>query len=558
MRRHLVIGTIIVTTAAGLVACSGPAKTTGCRGLTIAAAPDIAPALAGAAARFDGTEVGGHCVRVRIDPRAPAQAADGLSGTVEDPAAAAPDVWVPDSSLWIPVARRTPQGTAGVTATGTSLASSPVVWAMPAEAARALAGQGAKASWKSLIPAQVQVPAAARGPRFTLPEPAANTAGLASLLAVHPLAGSGQAGLLRYATAMLAFRQLAVKDTAAVYAALDAAKGKPVIAVTTEQSVAGHNQGQGASPVVAAYPVEGTIMLDYPYVVTTRDRDRARAAAAFRATLGDTATTAALSRLGFRAPDGTAGPGLDRGAGVDPAPPRRLTPLDAATTAKIRKMWNRIRLGARLLDVMDVSPSMGETVPGTETARIDALSRQIQQSFALTPDFVEIGMWEFSTRLKGKRDYRVVAPIRRMGATVGGTRQRDLLLEAVTGAKPEEGTYTGLYDTVLAAFREVSRDYRPDVYNVVTVFTDGVNNDPYGGLELSGLLRTLKREYDPKRPVNIVIGAYGPGNDVGPLRDIAKATGGQVYLSQTPREAERIFRDLLVRMLCTGSECPVS
>lgn len=207
---------------------------------------------------------------------------------------------------------------------------------------------------------------------------------------------------------------------------------------------------------------------------------------------------------------------------------------------------------------MDVSPSMSQVVPGTHVTRLRALTAQMQKSFVLTPDFVSIGLWEFSTKLNGALHYREILPIRQVGTTVGKLKQRDALIRRLHAAKPIPGTHTGLYDTILAAYKEVTRAYQPDVYNTAVVFTDGIDQNPYGGLKLDELVAKLKRLYNPREPVSVVIGAYGPDIEAGPLKKIVAVTHGGVYVSKDADQTQPIFQDLLVKMVCEGADCPVN
>lgn len=100
--------------------------------------------------------------------------------------------------------------------------------------------------------------------------------------------------------------------------------------------------------------------------------------------------------------------------------------------------------------------------------------------------------------------------------------------------------------------------YQPDVYNTVIIFTDGKNQNPYGGLRLQDLVQKLKADHDPTSPVSVVIGAYGPDIDTTPLKQITSATRGKVYLSLDPHQAQRIFLDMLLHMFCDPTSCPIN
>src|SRR5207249_3262055 len=103
------------------VCASGPTV------LSVAAAPDLAGLLAPLLAADPVP-----CVRVVLARTDSADMARFLAGTatVSD-LTAKPDVWIPDSSLWLDVARSTDHGQAAVPHTGTSVADSPTVVAAP-------------------------------------------------------------------------------------------------------------------------------------------------------------------------------------------------------------------------------------------------------------------------------------------------------------------------------------------------------------------------------------------------------------------------------------------
>src|SRR3546814_13246184 len=65
------------------------------------------------------------------------------------------------------------------------------------------------------------------------------------------------------------------------------------------------------------------------------------------------------------------------------------------------------------------------------------------------------------------------------------------------------GGGTGLYDTTLAAFRSAQKDYDPDYFNAVVLLSDGANDDP-GSMRQADLLKALRDEADPERPVRII------------------------------------------------------
>src|SRR3569833_4773669 len=112
----------LLAIAPASTACSIGSHTDASRAeaITVAAAPSIAPAVEQTARRYNARTT---CVRVTVTREEPADVAGVLSGQGSSPGATRPDAWIPDSSLWIPVARRTKLGAAAVRASGASVAS---------------------------------------------------------------------------------------------------------------------------------------------------------------------------------------------------------------------------------------------------------------------------------------------------------------------------------------------------------------------------------------------------------------------------------------------------
>ena len=152
-----------------------------------------------------------------------------------------------------------------------------------------------------------------------------------------------------------------------------------------------------------------------------------------------------------------------------------------------------------------------------------------------------MGLWVFSTAQQGKRDYREVLPMRRLDSTVGGSSQASMLGAALDTMPSEVRGDTGLYDTVLAAYREAQRNYNPGRENSVVVVTDGANEDTTGGISLDGLLGELRRLQGNGKPVSVVLVGVGPSTNLDAMRKIAQATGGSAQVAENPDDMVGIF-----------------
>jgi hypothetical protein len=542
---------MLLAIAPAAAACALGSHAGGCRAqaITVAAAPSIAPAIEQTARRYNARTT---CVRVTVVRQDPADVAGVLSGQGAAPGATRPDAWVPDSSLWLPIARRTRAGAAAVGPSGTPIATSPLVLAAPQ--GRSPGG----ASWRMLLSSRLPGTGAAAPPlRVRFLDPATQATGLGALLLAHSASGPGKTGLATFAITLYSDLDTALPDEQAAYAEMFRGGDPPTAVVLSEQSVWQHNHAGSGRPVSARYPADGALALDFPYVSVTGDREHARTVDDFRATLAQSQTREALQALGLRTPDGVAGSGFGARYGVAAEARSPLPTQDAATVGQILQMWQRIMLGARMLILLDVSPSMGDPVPGTRDTRIQVTAKAAAQGTQILSDNSQVALWEFATRLDRGNDYRQVVPFRTLDSKFGAAAQRDLLIRAYTAARPMPGTRTALYDSVLAAYRQALRTFQPDRNNVLVVLTDGMNYDPGHTISLQSLLTELRRIADPLKPVAIVPIAFGPDIDPGPLQQIARATRSQAFVTVDPRQIQQVFLEMLIRLTC-GQSCPMS
>ncbi len=323
MRRSAVwaaAGALLVTGLGGgawaLGLFSGPSACAGSTlELSVAAQPEIAPALRDAASRFNVEKhrVAGRCVRARVTAVAPA-------AYVRDPATRArADAWAPESSLWLGVARDA--GDTSVPAAGASLASSPVVLATTRPVEDEFRDADVKPSWKLLLDRK----AGGIGLARRAADPAAGMTGTIAMIAVGQVdakKADDVAGALRRDASPA---QGGAGGASGVLAGIVGAErfDRP-LAVTTEQAVVAYNGAHRPNPLAVLMPDEGTLSLDYPYVVTSRDQHKREAAEAFRDALGTRSSRDALGRAGFRATDGTLDAAYARQHGLAETAPRSL------------------------------------------------------------------------------------------------------------------------------------------------------------------------------------------------------------------------------------------
>jgi Ca-activated chloride channel family protein len=506
--------------------------------LSIAAAPDIEPAVRAMAAGWSGTKprVNGRCVAVAVTPADPADiaaaVADQHHGTLAGVGRAngdvrVPTVWIPDSSIWLQRLRAVRQE--WVPADAPSVARSPVVLAMPQPAAATLGWPSKKLSWADLL---AKLSGGGRlKPGIVDPNrDATSLSGLLALGAAATAAGStGQqatvAGLRALATGRAALRaDLLARfprggDAGSLASSLSAAP-------LAEQAVIAYNDGQPQVPLAPVYLEPAPIGLDYPYVVLPgASRDDDAAARAVLITLAGDAYRDSLARQGLRAADGTAGAGFADLKGAPVKASLTGQAPDPATIDKLLANWNTLTAPGRMLAIIDVSGSMATPVPTAGNATREQVAVEAaRRGLNLLDDTWAVGLWIFSTKLDSGNDWQQLVPIGPLSS------QRPNLLAGLDLVRTKTNGGTGLYNTVLAGYKAVQATWDPSRVNSVVLFTDDRNEDA-PGLTLDQLVAELTKIKDPARPVVVV--ALGIGNQVSEaeLRSITDAIGGATFLA---------------------------
>ncbi|RDI20587.1 von Willebrand factor type A domain-containing protein [Rhodococcus sp. AG1013] len=483
----------------------------------VAADPSIAPVLTAVTTEASAEDLG--CRSFRIE------AASGMDPLGAPGQQGGPDLWIPDSTQWVAKAS---SGTGTLfDVAATSVAATPVVIA----------------ARESEMPFFATWTSALQLPGLRIGDPLTSSVSVAPIVGAlwEAAAGTVAADAVPGALVPIAQAQAAnmhQTDASARFAAVTADGG---IAIATEQQVAAHNQDDASTKLAVTVPNTGAVFLDYPVVATasgTEHADARAAGVALAEVMGTESGRVALSQSGFRGPDRAP---LDAGRGVGEA--TVLTVSDPAATAQVLRRYAVLALPSRALVVEDVSGSMAETA-GPDT-RI-ALTVQASETGAmLFPDNAQLGLWAFSIGLGGNgKDYKELAPIRRMDEMVDGVSHRQRMTDAVRMLPSLVKGGTGLYDTTLAAFRNVKEGYDPSAINSVILLTDGANEDP-SSISLDELLATLKREQDPARPVIIVTIGITDDADAAVLQKISAATGGTSHIARTPAEIPGVFVDAM-------------
>jgi hypothetical protein len=487
--------------------------------LVVVADTSIAPALQELASDFDADAE--RCVTTEVRAQdaadtAAALAAGGLSA----------HAWIPDSSVWLDRTSATATSLglgAPDVEVGDSVATTPVVFAAPASDAEALAGE--PVSWQRVLGGTLPT---------LLPDPEASAASLAGLLALK--GHSSPDDPRQFAGAMIALGKSIPASTSAAFGALSSAL-QPSVVVTSEALIAARNADDSTEPLVAAYPSDGTVLLDYPFV---RIGDGTPAVLDdFEAALRT--ATEHFAEAGFRGPDGT---GELQAPGVAEAAPAAETVGDGAAQLEILRAWGVLTLRSRMLAVIDVSGSMEEPAENG-LRRIDIFQQAAVGAMTKFSGEVEMGVWVFSTARKGDLDYEDLAPIAPL-ADAGHTQAIGGIIQSLPARL---GGATGLYDTTLAAVTRVRESYDPEKVNSVLLITDGRNEDE-NGISLDVLLAELEKMNDPAKPVPVIMIGFGPDTDLESMQKIAKVTKGAAYSASRPEDLGTVLVDALSQRTC--------
>ncbi|GAA1503199.1 substrate-binding domain-containing protein [Dactylosporangium maewongense] len=517
--------------------------------LTVSAPSDIAPALKQQVADWSAqAKTGDGCVDVEVIEAASADVAAAIAATSKKSLTGVgqangktriPDVWVPDSSLWLQRLRAV--NPAGLPADAKSIARSPIVVAVPEPIATTSFGwPQTKIKYTDLI-GKV---AGDQKVKLGIVEPSRDSTGLAGLMTLAAAATASAGGNQTQATqtATAALRALAAgrsslrddlmqkfprgSDPQALSAGL-------TVAPLSEQAVIQYNAQQPPVRLAAIYAEPAPLALDYPFVILSKERTAA--AEQLLKVLGGDQFRDRLGAIGLRGSDGVAGKGFQTPTGAPTSLTAGQVP-DAAAIEGLLTKWQAITLPARMLAVIDVSGSMLTKVPTAGGAdRMTVTLEAARRGMQLFDDSWALGVWTFSTQLDGAKDYKQLVPI---GPLVS---QRNQCLQALQGIRPKQNGDTALYDTILAGYKAVQSGWDQGRINSLIVMTDGENDDPAGGLSLEQLIAELKATADPAKPIQVILIGIGDKVGEGAMRQITDAVGGGTFVAPDPAKIGDIF-----------------
>ena len=524
--------------------------------VNLAASDDIGPAIQRVAQYFNRLHrvVGGRCAEVQVTEGQPAAAAAMIDGKQPLHGLPAIDAWIPDSSLWIELARSLPVGAQVIQPTGINVARSPLMIAMPRSVAAKLPAFGNSIRWNFLLPESAGGPPAADGVQVQLPDPAQSSAGLAAVIEMERVLGTSQSARLNFTQFAFGAHVSAQYDNPAALTSLVSLARPPIgarpVTVASEQSVVQYDLAHQGQPLAARYPADGSPELDYPYVLTTTNRLKLQAARAFGKILSQQYAADVVRYAGFRSargvPDQTpASFGLARQQ-------LRLTELAIPGLAQTTlQAWNRVRIGIRILALLDISGSMAQPAVPAGPTREQEMTSAAGEGLTLFTDSTQMGLWEFASNLDGRKPYKELVPLGPLPAEIGLISRRQQIQQINQTLQPKLGAPASMNETILAAYRYMVRTYQPKEANSVLIMTGGADDAP-GDISAGKLLNKLRAIAGPNRRVALIFNVFGQSRNYAAIKHLAKATGGAAFQITDPAEINKIFFAAVGRDLATG------
>jgi Ca-activated chloride channel family protein len=440
---------------------------------------------------------------------------------VDDPI----DAWIPDSPVWPETVQAQQSDTTPPISTGETIATSPVVIGVPA----ALEDVGESPSWPDLLSST----------NWLLPDPQTYTTSLTTVMTFFQSGQQDPTSIMR--SFVIGLNEHIVSQSQAFTQAGRSADHAAVFPAS-EQQIASYNKTHANDKMRAAVASSGATLLTYDWVeVGEHKGPKAGMLDHLEEALTSDEGRKMLNEEGFRT-DGVDDVGVD---GVPADPTYAVKTPSLQELSDMNAQFLTLSKQMRLLAAIDISGSMKKRDAKNDMSRIELASSAAAGALALMENSAAIGLWTFSTGLEGTQDWHQVTPIKPVGEKESdGRTHREVLLEDLKKLPTELQGDTGLYDTVLAGYKEIQRTYDPQTSNTLIIITDGANDDSTGGLSLDELKSEIRRIEDPAKTVAIVTIGVGKDADQNALQQIADLSrDGNSYHTESPEEIGQVFVD---------------
>jgi Ca-activated chloride channel family protein len=549
----------------------------GCATVVVTASVEKADLMGEVAKRYNASDrhVNGSCYGITVSAMASGLAESRLAESSWDPAwGPAPDAWSPAASTWLQLLRqdRSSHDRPDILpAQAESVVATPIVLAMPEPMAKALGWPDAAIGWSDLLNlAKDPGGWASKGHpewgRFKLGKtnPNVSTSGLSATVGMF-VAATGTSSDLTLDTMkdphvrefVTGVEQSVAHygDTALTFLTnlqraddAGAALGYVGAVAVEEKSVVDYNEGNPTGdletkgrhgepkvPLVAVYPKEGTLNSDNPFAVLHAPwSDAAKQAGAkdYLAFLREPAQQEMFTNAGFRSYDGRPGKAVSAGEYLreDIGVPT-LAPPSPPVLSSVRDAWGELRKKARILLVLDVSGSMGQSA-GAGKTRLELAQAAAVKSLAQLSDADEVGLWVFPDQ---QQVYWQYLPVKPLG------QQREELSNRIQQLIPSGGT--PLYAVTRKASEALRKSASAETISAIVVMTDGRNEYP-DDTDLDGLVRQLGG-LAAEGGVRIFTIAYGADADLASLERISEASRAAAYDATDPLTIDSVFTNVL-------------
>lgn len=467
----------------------------------------------------------GRCLTVTVRYQEPS---DTVAATRSLPLSQAPQLWIPDSTVWALQAQSTnqwPMERVG------SFASSPVVLA---GGKAAVAARG----WAPTAPTWAQALTGKTPP--VVKDLATSSPALVTLAVTWRALGGTEDATKAVAAAVLAQARAGGIGLDALHTASARSAADGPVVITSEATLAAERALDPSMDVVTVFPQGGQVpFLDYPILRVGADTSGSSALAvdAVLSRLRDTATATTLATYGLRPPQpergataASAAPAATASAASSVGP--AVTPIPLPSDRDLGRFLTvlaSVARPSRILSVVDVSLSMRNPVPNTPLTRIQLAGQAAAGAGTLLSDQSSAGLWIFALDVADGKPYQELSAIKPLAAPDSGVTHKEALIGQLTTLSGKlSGGGTALYATTLAAVKHMRATYDPRAINSVVLFTDGANEND-DSVTLAQVAKELAADSagHPGAPIALIAIGIGPGADLDALQQMTKAAGGQ-------------------------------
>jgi hypothetical protein len=530
--------------------------------VNLAASEDIAPAIETIANSYNkqNNSADGHCVEVQVNAGSSAVQASQIDGQTSLQGKPSFDAWIPDSSMWMDVARSRPVGAQVVQPSGQDVAKSPLMLVTTQAVAAKTQIFTSQPSWSLLLPASYGGPPANLGIGVDLPDPTGTSAGLAALVEVTRVLdqdyGDGPGSRASFSRFAFSSETLGDFDAPQALQGFVASVGPPfnhaAVTVASEQAVLAYDKANPKAPLAARYPTGvssayGSQELNFPFVVTTTNQAKVQAATAFGQYLQTGYAQTTIRYYGFRSADNAVAV-MPASAGLSGLQLQVASPPTTAETDANLQAWDKLGLGSRDLVMFDISPAMNQP-DGLGTGSLEEeLSQSATGGLALFPPSTQMGLWVMGKTNGVSQPYTQLVSVGPLTEDLGLISRRQQMQEVDATLKTSDGTQA-LNDSILAAYKYMTKTYAARYANAVVVLTSGVDSAA-GDMSTTALVKQLKALYNPNKKVELILLMFGSQGNFASLEQIAGATGGLAVPITDPVQIAKVFFAAVSQRLC--------